>query len=154
MNDDITKRVVLAEPLERVWNAIADSAAYGTWFGAAWNGPFVVGKPTAGHIVPTTVDAEIAAAQEPFAGLPITLHIDTIEPLQTFAFRWNASPDSDILTTVTFRLTPVDEGVELTITESGFDALPTEVRDTTRDDKAGGWEAQTRLIAGFLEQNA
>jgi len=42
----------------------------------------------------------------------------------------------------------------VTMTEDGFDELPEEVRATAREDNAGGWAAQTRLLAGYLARAA
>ena len=43
MSDRIEKSAVLHAPLERVWNAVGDSAQFGTWFGMAIDQPFVEG---------------------------------------------------------------------------------------------------------------
>ena len=41
MNTDrIEKKVLLHAPCERVWQAISDSARFGSWFGVAFDGPF------------------------------------------------------------------------------------------------------------------
>jgi uncharacterized protein YndB with AHSA1/START domain len=104
-------------------------------------------------MTPTEVDPVVAAQQESYRGHPWTAHVDEIEPMTRFVFRWNADPDSDALTTVTFALAPVDDGVELTITESGFDALPTGRRDAARESNDSGWAHQTALLAGYLEQH-
>ena len=61
--DRIEKEVVLRAPRERVWRAISDAKQFGSWFGMRFNAPFVAGAPITGHIVPTTVDAEIAGQQ-------------------------------------------------------------------------------------------
>ncbi|HYZ21211.1 MAG TPA: vanillate O-demethylase oxidoreductase VanB, partial [Rhodopila sp.] len=66
--DRIEKHITLRAPLERVWRAIADSAQFGTWFGVAFDGPFVAGAELTGRIVPTRVDPEVARLQQPHAG--------------------------------------------------------------------------------------
>lgn len=151
MTDDVIKSTTLDAPLERVWMAITDPPEFGAWFGAEWDTPFTVGEIASGRIVPTAVDAEVAASQQPFAGTPLALHIDELEPMRRFAFRWNPSPESQALTTVIFELAEATRGVELTITESGFDALEPNLRDAAREQNDGGWEAQTRLIARYLD---
>ncbi|MFL5422446.1 MAG: SRPBCC family protein, partial [Myxococcales bacterium] len=87
--DRIQKTVLLRAPLERVWRAISDPAEFGTWFGVAFDGPFVAGARVTGRIVPTKVDAEIAKAQEPYAGAKFECSIDRVEPMRLFSFRWN-----------------------------------------------------------------
>jgi len=151
MTDDIIKQTILRAPLERVWTAITDPPEFGAWFGAEWDTPFTVGETASGRMVSTIVDPDVAASQQPFAGTPFAIHIDELEPMTRFAFRWNPSPESKTLTTVTFELAEVNGGVELTITESGFDALEPQLRETAREQNDGGWEAQTRLIARYLD---
>jgi len=150
-NNRIEKVTLLNAPLERVWAAISDSAQFGTWFGAEFDGPFVEGRSTTGRIVPTSVDAEVAAAQEPHRGAPLALQVVAVEPMTRFVFQWKGSLESDVATTVTFRLDPVGAGVRLSITESGFEGLPEQLRAATRDGNAAGWEAQLGLVASYLE---
>ena len=149
---DVERSSVVRATQERVWAAIVDSREFGAWFGAEFDGPFEVGRTTTGRIVPTTVDAEVAAAQEPHRGSPITAEVIAIEPQTRFAFRWRPAPGSDVLTTVEFRLATEGDGVRVTITEDGFGALPENIRDQTRESNDGGWEAQTRLLSAYLER--
>lgn len=151
---DITRSVVVDAPVERVWAAIADATAFGTWFGAEFDGPFEAGGTTAGRIVPTTIDPEVAAAQEPHRGTPFTVDVVAIEPQRRFAFRWQPTPESDVRTTVEFTLEPAAEGTRVTITEHGFDQLPDKLRDAARDGNDGGWEAQARLLASYVGRAA
>lgn len=148
---DIQRTIVIRSTREAVWNAIVDSSAFGAWFGAEFDRTFEVGVTTTGRIVPTSVDPEVAAAQEPHRGAPLTLEVITIEPLTRFAFRWQPVAGSEIRTTVEFTLADASGGVRVTITEDGFDALPAADRDTARDGNDGGWDAQTRLLAGYVE---
>lgn len=155
MNDKIEKTATLKAPLANVWKAISDSSAFGTWFGMTIDGPFVEGKTVMGAIAKTQVDEEIAKHQEPFVGMRCELRIERITPLKLFAFRWHpgAKPDTgpDAPTTlVTFELEEVPGGTRLTITESGFDALPLEERAKAFTENEGGWEAQLSLIAKYL----
>src|SRR5690606_34638348 len=65
----IVKQVVLKAPLERVWQAIADSERFGHWFGAEVDGAFAPGARLQARIRPTRVDPEIAKFQEPYDGV-------------------------------------------------------------------------------------
>lgn len=149
--DCIEKKALLNAPQERVWNAIADSQAFGTWFGMDVDGPFVARTPVRARIAPTKVDAEVAKMQEPYAGSEFTLHIDQVEPMRLFSFRWNPQGEEEITTLVRFQLEPADGGTMLTITESGFDAIPLERRAKAFAGNEAGWEHQLRLIAKYLE---
>ncbi len=155
MNDKIEKTATLKAPLARVWRAISDSTAFGTWFGMTIDGPFVEGQTVVGAIATTQVDDEIAKHQEPYVGMRCELKIERIVPLKLLAFRWHPGADPDMgpdspTTLVTFELEEVADGTRLTITESGFDALPLERRAKAFADNEGGWEAQLSLIAKYL----
>ena len=56
--DKLEKHIVLHAPLDRVWDAIADSQKFGAWFGVAFDMPFVAGTHLKGRIAPTRVDPE------------------------------------------------------------------------------------------------
>jgi uncharacterized protein YndB with AHSA1/START domain len=155
--DRIEKHVTLRAPLERVWEAITDSAKFGQWFGVELEGPFVAGRRITGSIVPTQVDPEIATQQEPFTGLRIEWLVETIEPMRLFSFRWHpyaierdVDYASEPTTLVTFELAKVDAGTHLTITESGFDRIPLARRAKAFTANEGGWTAQAELIAKYL----
>jgi uncharacterized protein YndB with AHSA1/START domain len=156
MNDTIRKQVVLRAPQARVWKAISDSQAFGTWFGMTVEGPFVQGKTVKGKIAKTQVDPEVAKHQEPYVGMACDLMIERVEPQSCLAFRWHPGADPDTspdapTTLVTFELAEVAAGTQLTITESGFDRIPIEKRAKAFADNDGGWEAQLRLIAKYLD---
>src|ERR1700761_308747 len=87
--DRIEKTILLRAPQERVWQAISDAAQFGTWFGVAFDGPFVEGARLTGTMVPTKVDADVAKLQEPFKGRPFEFFIERIEPSMRLAFRWH-----------------------------------------------------------------
>lgn len=155
MTDKIEKTTMLKAPLEKVWNAIGDSTAFGKWFGMTLEGPFVEGQIVAGAIAKTQVDEEIAKHQEPYVGVRCELYVERVVPLKRLTFRWHpgANPDTGPgapTTTVNFELEEVPDGTRLTITESGFDALPPEQRAKAFADNEGGWEAQLSLVAKYL----
>lgn len=153
--DRIEKETVLPASLERVWQAISDSEKFGTWFGMRLNGPFDEGTEVSGTITETAVDDDVAARQRPYVGAPVTLSIVAVEPRSRLAFRWNALPGKEcehITTLVEFTLTETDDGVHLRITESGFDALPPEHRDSAFDGNSEGWALQCMLVDKFLAQ--
>ncbi|MFL5406220.1 MAG: SRPBCC family protein [Myxococcales bacterium] len=156
--DRIQKTVLLRAPLERVWRAISDPGEFGTWFGVAFDGPFVAGARVTGRIVPTKVDAEIAKAQEPYAGAKFECSIDRVEPMRLFSFRWNpygveqgVDYSKEPTTLVTFALEEAPGGTKLTITESGFDQIPLERRAKAFSANAEGWAMQAKLIEKYLE---
>jgi uncharacterized protein YndB with AHSA1/START domain len=132
MNTDrIEKKVLLRAPRNRVWRALADSTEFGAWFGMKFDGPFAPGASMRAAIVPTTVDAEVAKAQKPHEGIPFEIAIERMEPERLFSFRWHPhaiEPGVDYsaepTTLVAFELEEVEDGIMLTVTESGFDQIP------------------------------
>jgi uncharacterized protein YndB with AHSA1/START domain len=157
--DRIEKRVVLQAPLERVWRAISDAGAFGSWFGMKFDGPFVPHTRLTGRIAPTQVDPEVAKLQQPYAGIAFALHIERIEPMSLLSFRWhpgaidpNVDYSQEPMTLVEFRLEAAAEGTRLTITESGFDGIPLARRARVFAGNEAGWTYQLSLIEKYLRQ--
>ena len=155
--DRIEKQVVLRAPRARVWRAIADSKEFGSWFGVKFDGPFVAGRPVRGVISPTTVDAEVAEMQQPYAGTAFEITIDRIEPERVFSFRWHPfATERDVdyskepTTLITFALEEVPSGTKLTVTESGFEGIPLERRAKAFAANEQGWAHQMKLIEKYL----
>lgn len=148
----IEKKIVLKASRERVWRAISESQNFGVWFGVDFDGPFVVGKTLKGRIMPTQVDPEVAKMQEPYKGTPFEIVVEIIQPMERFAFRWHpfGGENDEPMTLVTFHLTEADDGVLLTITESGFDKLDPARRAEAFTGNEGGWEHQCKLIEKYL----
>ena len=156
-SDRIEKEVVLRAPLERVWRAISDADEFGRWFGVRFDGPFVAGASVTGVITPTTVDEDVARAQEPHAGKSDTWQIVAVEPHRRLAFRWHPYGVEDDVdysqeptTLVEFTLAETNDGVLLRIVESGFDAIPAERRASAFEANSEGWAAQTELVRKYL----
>src|SRR5246127_1548122 len=129
--DRIEKKILLRAPRKRVWRALTDSKEFGTWFGMKFDGPFSPGVTMRGVIVPTQVNAEVAKAQKPYEGLPFEITIEKMEPERLFSFRWHPNAvergvdySAEPTTLIEFLLEEVENGVLLTVTESGFDQIP------------------------------
>jgi uncharacterized protein YndB with AHSA1/START domain len=158
MADSIVKSAVLRAPLSRAWAAVSDARSFGSWFGVDFDRGFEEGATIAGRIVPTTVDPEVAKLQEPHRGKRFELAVERIEPLRRIAFRWHPfaiDPKADYagepMTLIVFELQEVAGGTRLTITESGFDALPAARREPAYRANDGGWTHQLRLVSKYLE---
>lgn len=156
--DRIEKQVLLKASRERVWRAISDAEAFGTWFGVAFDGPFVAGQRLTGRITPTRVDAEVAAMQKPHEGTPFEWIVETIEPMRRIAFRWHPfAMDAGVdyagepMTSIVFELHDAPGGILLSVTESGFDKLPPDRRERAFAANEGGWTHQVRLVAKYIE---
>lgn len=147
MANQIEKQLELKAPVSRVWRALTDHTEFGQWFGVKLDGPFVAGQPSHGRL---TVPG--------YEHLKWTTVTQAIEADRLFSFTWHPyaiDPHKDYSnepsTLVEFRLAPSPAGTLLTVTESGFDALPEERRFEAFHMNEGGWEAQMRNIAGHLD---
>lgn len=157
--DRIEKQVVLRAPRERVWRAISEAKRFGSWFGVELDGEFAAGTRLTGRIAPTKVDPEVAKLQQPYVGFPFDFHIERIEPMSLFSFRWHPSAvdrgadySAEPMTLVEFRLEEVARGTLLTITESGFSRIPLERRAKAFTSNEGGWTHQLKLIEKYLDR--
>lgn len=154
-SDRIEKEVVLHAPLDRVWRAISDAEEFGQWFGVRFDGPFVAGASVTGVITPTTVDDDVARAQQQHAGKSDTWHIVAIEPQRRLAFRWHPyevepGGSEEPTTLVEFTLAETEQGVLLRIVESGFDKVPAARRASAFEGNSEGWAKQTELVREYL----
>jgi uncharacterized protein YndB with AHSA1/START domain len=159
--DRIDKEVVLKAPIARVWQAVSDAKQFGSWFGVAFDGPFVEGKHLTGRITPTTVDEEVAKMQKPYEGMPFEFVVERVEPMRRISFRWHPyAIEKDVdyskepMTLIVFELTEVPGGTRLAISESGFDKIPIERRAKAFASNEGGWAKQSELIAKYLAREA
>lgn len=140
--DRVERSVTIHAPASRVWAALADSGEFGAWFGARLAGPFVPGATVRGVI--TTPGYE---------GHPMALFVERVEPERLLSFRWHAYPVesgdyTDVPTTlVELRVEARGATTEVTVVESGFDALPPGRREEASRSNAGGWEIQLGNIA-------
>jgi uncharacterized protein YndB with AHSA1/START domain len=135
--DRIEKKILLRAPRERVWRT--------------------QGARLTGKITPTTVDAEVAKMQEPYAGKAFDFTVERIEPMQRISFRWHpyaVEPGVDYskepITLIEFELAEAAGGILLKISESGFDQIPLARRAKAFKANEGGWEIQTHLIEKYL----
>ena len=159
--DRIEKKVMLRAPRARVWRALTDAEEFGKWFGVKFEGPFTPGALLRGVIAPTTVDAEVAKAQQEYEGLPFEITVDRIEPERLFAFRWHpfavergVDYSGEPTTLVVFALEEVANGILLTVTESGFDRIPLARRAKAFAANEQGWGMVVTLIEKYLAQSA
>jgi uncharacterized protein YndB with AHSA1/START domain len=146
MTERIEKSIELAAAPERVWRALTDHEEFGAWFRVKLDGPFAAGEPSTGHMT--------------FPGYEHVRWEATVERIEAptlFSFRWHPyAIDSEVdysgepTTLVEFRLEPIATGTRLTVTESGFEALPEQRRPDAFRMNERGWEAQMANIAAHV----
>ena len=158
--DRIEKTILLRAPLKRVWRALSDSTEFGNWFGMRFNAPFAPGATMTAVIVPTTVNQEVAKMQKPYEGISYEIKIEQMQPERLFSFRWHPGAvepgidyASEPTTLVVFTLEKAPDGVQLTVTESGFDQIPLARRAKAFSANEGGWTLVIKLIEEYLAKN-
>jgi uncharacterized protein YndB with AHSA1/START domain len=148
MPDRIEKRIALKAPVSRVWRALTDYREFGVWFRVNLEGPFVPGEVSRGQMT-----------YPGYEHIKWQAIVQKMEPERLFSFTWPHSfePDADIFseptTLVEFRLEPIDGGTLLTLTESGFESLPDDIRLESFRRNDGGWSEQVKNIENYVTQN-
>jgi uncharacterized protein YndB with AHSA1/START domain len=158
MNTDrIEKKILLHAPPGRVWRALSDSTEFGTWFCIAFHEPFAPGAHMRGVLVTNTIDAGVAKATEKYEGMAFEITVEKMEPGRLFSFRWhpnavepNVDYSAEPATLVEFLLEEKDDGVLLTVTESGFDQIPLARRAQAFTSNDQGWGQMVQVFNKYL----
>ena len=150
MSDRIEKTIELKAPVSRVWRALTDHREFGAWFRVRLDGPFVAAKVSRGQITSPGYEHVRWEAV-----------VQKMEPERLFSFTWHPYPidpnedySSEPPTLVEFTLQPVANGTLLRVVESGFDKIPSKRRAEAFRMNEGGWSAQIKNIAQYVEQAA
>ncbi len=147
--DRIQKQVTFDAPRSRVWRALTDVAQFNTWFGVQLTSPFTQGAEVRGQLnIPK------------YEHVVLSIWIESLEPERFFAFRWHpyaieAGVDysAEPTTLVAFTLTDAGSGTQLSIIESGFDAIPESRRAKAFSSNSNGWNGQIENIRKYLAAN-
>ena len=144
--DRIEKQVILDAPRSRVWRALTEVKQFNTWFGVSLETPFAPGAEVSGQI-------NIRG----FENVTMTIWIETMEAERFFSFRWHpyaiesgVDYSAEPTTLVTFTLEDAGAGTQLTIVESGFDAIPVSRRAKAFSMNSSGWNGQAENIRKYL----
>ena len=149
MEDRIEVSIELKSPVARVWRAITDHEEFGEWFRVKLEKPFEVGGVSRGRITYPGYEHLVWLA-----------NIERMDRENLFSFRWHhydidVPIDEDDIpkqptTLVEFRLEPIGSGTKVTITESGFSALPESLREKAFLGSKQGWNEQVKNIAAHV----
>jgi uncharacterized protein YndB with AHSA1/START domain len=147
--DRIEKQVVLKAPIKRVWRALTDTSEFGEWFRVKLTSPFVAGKRVTGPVL-----------HKGYEHLTWDVTVEQMVPEKLFSWRWRPNaidPNKDYsqepTTLVVFELSEVPGGTLLKVTESGFDQVPIERRETAYRGNTGGWAIQVGNIERYVSQS-
>jgi uncharacterized protein YndB with AHSA1/START domain len=146
--DRIEKRIELKAPPSRVWRALTDYREFGLWFRVKLDGPFVPGQVSTGWIT-----------YPGYEHLKWEAVVQKMEPERLFSFTWHphaTDPKMDYSkeapTLVEFRLEATKGGTLLTVTESGFDKVPSGRRPEALRRNERGWTEQMKNIESHVAQ--
>ena len=137
MIDSIERTILIAAPIERVWDIVTTPEHMGRWFGDA------------GAEIDLRPGGEMTMSWEEHG----TVHarIERVEPERLFSYRWAPYPDpggkepvEGNSTLVEFTLAPEGDATRLRVVESGFAALaaPAEQQRKLREGNVEGWEIE------------
>jgi uncharacterized protein YndB with AHSA1/START domain len=147
MSDRIEKSVEIKAPVSRVWRALTDHTEFAQWFKVKLQTPFAVGAVTRGNV-----------ASPGCEHLKFEVTVTAKEPERYFAFTWHPFPidpnedySKETPTLVEFTLEPMGGGTRLRVVESGFDNIPAHRRAEAFRMNEGGWEAQMKNIAAYVD---
>jgi uncharacterized protein YndB with AHSA1/START domain len=140
MQDKIQREVTIKAPKERVFDAISNPKMVVLWF-------------------PETLEGKYAVGERPIFGFgehgKNQVYIAASRPFEYFAYRWVPGSNhfvGDVLTVpntlVEFHIKEEANGTcKVSVTESGFASLPSEIAEESFKQNSGGWE----FMMGRLE---
>jgi uncharacterized protein YndB with AHSA1/START domain len=142
MQDIIERSIAIAAPIERVWELVTEP---GWWVPS--DVP-VEADRTPGHVV--------VRESEKWGRFPV--EVVELRPMTYAAFRWSSiypgeDPTPARSTLIEFTVTPTDEGVRVSVTESGFSRLdaPDELKVQSIESNSGGWTEELSSLRNRAE---
>jgi uncharacterized protein YndB with AHSA1/START domain len=140
MQDTINREITVKAPKEKVYQAIADPKQIITWF-------------------PDEIEGSLEVGERPILNFgqhgKNQIYIEAANPFDYFAYRWVPGSTGfmgDVLsvpnTLVEFNIEESAEGTKVSVKESGFTSLPTEVAEASFKQNSDGWG----FMVGRLEK--
>jgi uncharacterized protein YndB with AHSA1/START domain len=146
VENKIERSVRINAPVERVWKVLTTEADFAKWFNVEMRGKFAPGAAV-----------EMQSLYEECKHEVFTVHVQRMDPPRLFSWRWHPGmKDESIdyakepMTDVVFTLTPVANGTELTVVESGFDRISLARRSKVFAENSHGWNEQLKSIAKYI----
>ncbi len=145
IQNTIERSIELPVSRQRAWEAITTPQQISQWFQGLWEFELKPGAPI--HF--DFGDWGIHRGR-----------VEAVEPMDRVVYRWThegkgwdaAIPIDDVPSTLMeFRLADTENGTSLTVVESGFAALPDDIRENTLRDNTQGWDEQMGNIRNYLE---
>jgi len=138
----IERRIELKVPASRVWKALTGHKEFGEWFRVNLASPFEPGRESKGRVTYPGYEHAV-----------MRVIVQRMEAERVFSFLWHpyaVDPKADYSkekpTLVEFVLAKTASGTLLTVTESGFDSIPSGRRDEAFRMNSAGWTEQMSNI--------
>lgn len=144
--DRIEREIMIAAPVERVWEVVTRAEHVGAWFGDA--GAEIDLRPGGAMVVRWKQYGVYHCV------------VEKVEPPRLFSFRGASTPDTDTRdgnsTRVELTLEPADGGTRLRVVESGFDTLDVspDERRKQYDGNVEGWSIKLPELRDYAERVA
>jgi uncharacterized protein YndB with AHSA1/START domain len=144
VEDSIVRDIVVAAPVERVWEVLTTPEYLPRWFGAE---KAEIDLQPGGSFVMVWAEHGTGLAR-----------VERVEQPSLFSFRWalepGVAPASGEETLVEFTLTPEGDGTRLRVVESGFSTLdrPAEKREWHRERNVDGWRQVLDAVAAHFAE--
>lgn len=140
MEDRIEQQITINAPLDRVWELVSEP---GWWVPSTLVDPI---DHTPGH--------QVVRESAKWGRFPI--EVVRVEPKTYAAFRWASHvPGTELrddnTTLVEFTVVPAGTAVTVTVVESGFAALPEDVREHAWKDNTSGWQQEMASLKARAE---
>lgn len=134
----VERSIVVNAPRERVWHAITDAKQIQQWWGGDhWE-----------------IEALQVGATIKF-GSPDDLmlaKVEVVDPPRQFTILWPPQEQYHSIPIYTTYILEVENGgTRVTVTESGFEALPEDIRQKRFDSTATGYETVLKGLKDYLE---
>jgi uncharacterized protein YndB with AHSA1/START domain len=140
MKDAIEQSIRIATTIEAVWEALTTIDGIRSWFG-------------------DEVELDLRSGGEARFGwseYESSSHaiVEVVDRPFRFSYRWAAKGTEDVRTgpstLVEFTLEADDRGTTVTVRESGFASLPTEIAESNLAENTSGWTAEMEDLRAYL----
>jgi uncharacterized protein YndB with AHSA1/START domain len=142
--DRIEREIMIAAPVERVWEVVTRAEHVGAWFGDA--GAEIDLRPGGAMVIRWTQYGVYHCV------------VEAVDPPRFFSFRGAVTADTDTRdgnsTLVEFTLEPADGGTRLRVVESGFDALDVSPDERRKfyEGNVEGWAVKLPELRDYAER--
>lgn len=138
-NFTVERSIWIKAPRERVWQAITTTEGLRQWWGHDY---WEIEALEVGGIVKFGDPADL-----------MTATIDVLDPPRKFSMQWPPKEQYySIASTTTYVLEEENGGTRVTVTETGLDALPDDIRQERFDKTVQGYDTVLASLKEYVER--